>query len=810
MKPPQLTLAVILILGLGIGLPILGNLALPQWLPAWRHVPFHTAIEFYGTFIALLLAWLLFRLRQRGEAAPDYYWMACGFIGMGLLDGMHALTLPGEAFVWFHATATLVGGLGFALMGRPEPPRRTAKVLPGVIAGGALAVGLLALLVPDSVPSMLVGGHLTLLARSLNAIGGVLFLVAAVRFAVLYREIRGWDEFWFTIHAALFGSAGVLFAGSELWDPAWWWHFLRFAAYSIALRFVLLTYRRLGERLTQAKWAEEALHEREVGLHAIVDTASDGISIIDRAGRLVEINPAGLMFMECEKVSQAIGQPVYSYVAAEYLDAYRTFHERILGGEAGTLEFEIVGRKGTRRWMESRSGPLRNPANGQIMRFAICRDITERRRSQAQIQYLAYHDTLTGLPNRALLLDRLERALAQAERYNQLMALLYLDLDHFKLINDTLGHGVGDRLLKEIAARLSSALREEDTVVRLGGDEFLIILPRIFVPHDATPVAEKVTAALSRTFVIQGHELHVTASIGISVYPKDGKDKETLMEHADVALYQAKEAGRNTYQFFNRETNAQAQERSILENALRAALEGGGLMLHYQPQVDLQSRSITGLEALVRWRHPELGIVPPSASIPIAEESGLITPIGEWIVRNACVQTRTWQETGLPGLRIAVPVSTRQLRYGDLPAAISRILAETGLEPPYLELELAESSLIIDPAHAAEVLTRLHAMGVQLALDDFGTGYSSLVYLKRFPFRRVRIAGSLVRDLPQDPAMVQAILALARQFGMKAVAKGVETEEQRALLQAYACDEVQGPRFSPPVTAEAVLPLFGK
>jgi hypothetical protein len=300
MKPPQLISAVIFILGLGIGLPVLGNLALPQWLPAWQNVPFHTAIEFYGTFIALLLAWLLLRLRQRGEAAPDYYWMACGFIGMGLLDGMHALTLPGEAFVWFHVVATLVGGLGFALMGRPEPPRRAAKALPGVIAGVVLAVELLAFLVPDSVPSMLAGGRLTLLARSLNAIGGVLFLVAAVRFAVLYREIRGWDEFWFAIHAALFGSAGVLFAGSELWDPAWWWwHFLRFTAYSIALRFVLLTYRRLGERLTEAKWAEEALHEREVGL-----------------------------------------------------------------------------------------------------------------------QYLAYHDTLTGLPNRALLLDRLERALAQAERYN--------------------------------------------------------------------------------------------------------------------------------------------------------------------------------------------------------------------------------------------------------------------------------------------------------------------------------------------------------------------------------------------------------
>lgn len=437
----------------------------------------------------------------------------------------------------------------------------------------------------------------------------------------------------------------------------------------------------------------------------------------------------------------------------------------------------------------------------------------QRAQAEERIQYLAYHDSLTGLPNRALLLDRLEQALAQAQRHRRNLALLFIDLDRFKTINDTLGHAVGDALLRQVAVRLSSVLREEDTVSRLGGDEFVILLPNTLVARDAAYVAEKVIGALSQSFVVEDYELHVSASIGISVYPRDGDDKETLIKHADLALYRAKDMGRDNYQLFNPEMNTQAHERLMLENVLRHAIARDQLVLYYQPLVEFERGAVTGVEALLRWQHPDRGLVPPGVFIPIAEETGMIMAISEWALRAACAQARAWQAMGLPHFRLAVNLSPCQFLRDDLPRLIAEILKETALAPACLELEITESSLMHDVPGAIKTLRALDEMGVQIAIDDFGTGYSSLGYLKRFSLHRLKIDSSFVQDLPHDEdavVIVQAILAMAHQLKMKVTAEGVETREQLMFLKARQCDEVQGYIISKPLPPEALPALFGK
>jgi diguanylate cyclase (GGDEF)-like protein/PAS domain S-box-containing protein len=445
--------------------------------------------------------------------------------------------------------------------------------------------------------------------------------------------------------------------------------------------------------------------------------------------------------------------------------------------------------------------------NGKPTLLANVRDITERKVAQERVQYLAYYDDLTGLPNRTLLQDRLTKALAAARRQEHKVAVLFLDIDRFKDINDQLGHSVGDLLLQSVATRLKTWAREQDTVARLGGDEFLISLANVKDAPDAAIAAERLMDAMTAEFVFQGHSLNVSCSIGIGIFPEHGSDCETLIKNADAALYRAKESGRNNFRFFTEDMNASAMERLTLENGLRLALDKKELFLVYQPQMDIATGKITGLEALLRWQHPELGLVPPDKFIRIAENSGLILSIGEWVLRTACSQVRKWQDEGLPAVTVAVNVSAVQFRQEGFCKLVRRALDETGLAPQYLELELTESLLLANAEMMLSVVEELTALGLTLAIDDFGTGYSSFSYLKRYRISRLKIDRLFIRDVavnPDDAAITTAIISMAKSLHLKVIAEGVENEAQMSFLRSHQCDEIQGYYFSKPLAVDKV------
>jgi len=431
-------------------------------------------------------------------------------------------------------------------------------------------------------------------------------------------------------------------------------------------------------------------------------------------------------------------------------------------------------------------------------------DITERKRAEEHIHYLANFDWLTGLPNRTQLNDHLKYALSLAKRSNGHLALMFLDLDHFKDINDSLGHSIGDALLIELAKRLRAALREEDTVTRLGGDEFILLLPGVDA-IGAAHVAQKLLDAIAESYRIEHYDLILTASIGIALYPEDGEDLEALSKSADTAMYRAKQEGRQCYRFFTQEMQARSARNLQLVNALRHALDRSQLQVHYQPQISMRDGAIIGAEALLRWQHPELGMVSPAEFIPVAEGSGLILPIGEWVLRCAVRQAKAWMNEGFGPLIMAVNLSAVQFRHPDLPELVTRILDEEGLPPEYLELELTEGVAMHNPQSAIAVMNNLQERGVRMSIDDFGTGYSSLSYLKEFKVYKLKIDQSFVRDIstdPEDKAIVSAIINLAKSLGLKTIAEGVETEGQQAFLREQGCDEMQGYLFSKPVSAE--------
>ena len=426
-------------------------------------------------------------------------------------------------------------------------------------------------------------------------------------------------------------------------------------------------------------------------------------------------------------------------------------------------------------------------------------------KKEEKLNYLAYHDVLTGLPGRTLFHDRLVQAVTNAHRHGDKLGVLFIDLDHFKNINDSLGHYAGDMLLKQVAALFTACMREDDTVARLGGDEFVVILASMASEDEAWMVSQKILKLMTEPFTIEAHELFVTCSIGIALYPKDGDDAKTLLQSADGALYLAKNKGRNNAQFCTAEMNAKALERLTLESELRQAINRQEFLLHYQPRVDMVSGEITGMEALVRWQHPVQGLLYPTKFIPVAEESGLIVPLGEWVLRTACEQNKAWQLAGLKPVSIAVNLSARQFKQQDLVEIVTRILKETELDPSYLELELTESMVMQNVEAAIATLTQFKVIGVKLSIDDFGIGYSSLNYLKHFPIGFLKIDQSFVRDITtnrDDAIIAKIIISMAHDLGLRVIAEGVETEEQKSFLCSHRCDEMQGYFFSMPLPAE--------
>lgn len=448
---------------------------------------------------------------------------------------------------------------------------------------------------------------------------------------------------------------------------------------------------------------------------------------------------------------------------------------------------------------------VRDGAGNPVHYIGIFSDITERKAAEAQIEFLAYHDALTELPNRRLALDHMELALAYADRAETKAAVLFLDLDNFKTINDSFGHNVGDALLKAVAKRLRECTRETDTLSRQGGDEFLIVLANVNDTDAISSVTEKILEKLEETFHIEGNELSTSLSIGISVYPDDSRDIDTLLNLADTAMYHAKEAGRNTYRFYTEQMNIDAVEHQRVRVGLRRALERNEFVLYYQPQINLSTGAVIGAEALIRWNHPEQGFMPPGRFIPTAEESGLIVPMGDWVLREACRQAAEWRKAGLPELVVAVNISAMQFKRGDLEQSVLEALVDSGLPPTCLELELTESILIHDTEKVLETVQRLKSQGVQLSIDDFGTGYSSLSYLKRFNVDKLKIDRSFVCDMvnnPNDAVIVRAIIQMARSLNLKTIAEGVEDEVLLSFLRLQYCDEAQGYYFAKPMPAD--------
>jgi diguanylate cyclase (GGDEF)-like protein/PAS domain S-box-containing protein len=471
----------------------------------------------------------------------------------------------------------------------------------------------------------------------------------------------------------------------------------------------------------------------------------------------------------------------------------------------------LIRRDGIESAIEDSAAPIHDREGNVTGAVMVLHDVSLARSQSRKMAHQAQHDSLTDLPNRTLLSDRMMQTMALAQRHKKQLAVLFLDVDRFKHINDSLGHGIGDRLLQSVAQRLLSCVRASDTVSRQGGDEFVILLSEIAHAEDAAISAGRILLALSAPHHIDQHELYLTVSIGIAIYPEDGVEPEVLLKNADFAMYDAKESCRNTYKFFKAEMNSRAVERQSLENDLRHAMERQEFVLHYQPKMNLDTGAIVGVEALIRWHHQARGLVPPAQFIPIAEDCGFIVPIGRWVLREACRQARAWRDAGLPPMCIAVNISAVELRARDFVAGVRAILTETGTEPRYLELELTETFLMQDLESTEAVLRALKEIGVQLALDDFGTGYSSLSYLKRFPIDTLKIDRSFVRDLTtdaDDASIVNAVISMGKSLHMHVVAEGVETQEQLAFLQKHGCPEGQGYYFSRPVAAAELVLLL--
>ena len=576
---------------------------------------------------------------------------------------------------------------------------------------------------------------------------------------------------------------------------------------------------RTGELRESNRMLEQELLERQAVenrlrlLGKFFANTNEAVLITDSQARIMEVNDAFTRITGFEKEEVIGKRPT---VLRSYRNSKRN-HMQIWksilrnGGWQGELWDRRKNGEIYPVWLSI--GPVRDDANAVSHYVAIASDISAMKKTEERLEHLAHHDSLTNLPNRVLFSDRLMQAVALARRNKKMIAVMLLDLDRFKEVNDTLGHRLGDQLLVEVSRRLRYGIREADTISRLGGDEFAVILSEISDIGSAAQIAQHFIYTVSEPFEIEGHEIYITTSIGITIYPADSDDVEPLLKNADTAMYYAKSRGKNNFQFFTNEMNRRIIEKLFIESKLRHALEQKEFQLYFQPQVETKTGYIVGMEALLRWINPELGDMPPSKFIPVAEDTGLIIPIGEWIIQEACRQARAWQEEGLPMLNLSINLSARQFHKQTIIETISGLLKETGFDPHQLELEITESVIMQDVDENIETLRRLKDLGLRLSIDDFGTGYSSLNYLKRFPIDVLKIDQSFVMDITSDPensSVVSAIIALAHSLNLKVIAEGVETAEQLDFLKERGCNEVQGYYFSKPIPGHLVKDLFEK
>jgi diguanylate cyclase (GGDEF)-like protein/PAS domain S-box-containing protein len=577
---------------------------------------------------------------------------------------------------------------------------------------------------------------------------------------------------------------------------------VRVAPLSLGSQLFLVEAHRIDDKGTPSS------SKGELWLNAILNNMADGILLLDPEGVVTWLSRSAEALFDYPH-DASIGGPVDLLLPS--LGARGGLLERVraLHGRTPPLEVLIRRRSGELMPVEVEGSTIEQ--GGQQMIVLVVRDITVRRQTEETLRSLAYHDQLTGLPNRLLFHDRLSQAIERARRGRQLLGVMLVDLDRFKLINDSLGLETGDQVIKGVANRLSQALRKSDTVARLGGDEFMVLLLGLTGAESAARVAQKLLEALKPPLAIEAHELTTSASIGIALFPHDGDDADGLIKNADNALSRAKEQGRNHYQFYTDDMNAAAFERLMLESRLRKALEQGELVIHYQPKVSLADGAIVGAEALLRWFHPDLGLVPPADFIPLAEETGLIVPIGAWVLHAACTQLRRWHSLGHGHMQVSINLSARQFQEQNLVATVAAVLQESELPTGSVELELTESVIMRDAPETVRRLRELTSLGIRLAIDDFGTGYSSLGYLKAFPIGALKIDRSFIRDVERDPnsaALVQAIIALANSLMLKVVAEGVETRVQLEMLRSFGCHELQGYVFSRPVPADELTALL--
>ncbi len=567
----------------------------------------------------------------------------------------------------------------------------------------------------------------------------------------------------------------------------------------------------------QRKQVEQALRESEAHFRSLVEQASDSFYVHDVEGKFINVNQRGcegLGYSRAELLNMSVKDIDIDMTAKELGKLVK----KIAVNTPITRESRYRRKNGSIFPVEIRIGPIE--INGRRHLLSLVRDVTERKEMQDHIQHLAYHDSLTNLPNRAMFNRHLSHAIEHAGRRGTGLAVLFIDLDRFKNVNDTLGHDAGDRLLQEMSRRLADALRGDlvarlggrsDMVARLGGDEFVVLLEDIADSNHVSHVAQKILSSLVEEYPLNGQMIHITASIGVSIFPEDGTDEFTLMKHADVAMYRAKEQGKNNFQFYSAHMSEHSARMLTMESSLRRAIEREELVLYYQGKVETRTGRITGVESLVRWQHPELGLLAPDQFIPLAEETGLIVPLSQWVLREACMQICAWQKQNLPTLTVAVNLSARQFAEDHLLEDTANTLQELGMDPTLLELEITESMMMHNPDKTIEILSGFKAMGIRIAIDDFGIGYSSLSHLRQFPIDIIKIDRSFIEDVPGDPAdeaITEAIIAMGKSLKITVVAEGVEKAEQLQFLSDRACEEIQGYFFSKPLPAEEFTKLL--